>query len=131
MLDAENIKMASQSSGSPREASQSGVSLPKPVADYVVAKNAHDPDAVARAFVAGGVVHDEGKVHRGQSEIVEWARDAMNRYRMTMTPLSVDGKDGKSLLTARVEGNFPGSPIELKFSFELSGEGIRSLKVGA
>jgi len=122
--------MTVQSGGSPREASQSGVPLPKPVADYVAATNAHDPDAIARAFAADGVVHDESKVHRGQAEIAGWARDTMNRYRMTVTPVSVTGKDGKSVLTARVEGDFPGSPIDLKFNFELGEDGIRSLKVG-
>jgi hypothetical protein len=131
MLDAEKIKMASRSDGSQREVPQPGVSLPKTIAAYVAAKNAHDPDAVARAFAAGGIVHDEGKIHRGQAEIAEWARDAMKRYSMTMSPLSVTGQDGKTVLTARVEGNFPGSPIDLNFNFELGRDGIQSLKVGA
>lgn len=105
--------------------------MPKTIAVYVAAKNAHNPDAVARAFATDGIVHDEGKIHRGQAEIAEWARDAMNRYRMTMSPLSVTGKEGKTVLMARVEGNFPGSPIDLNFNFLLGQDGIRSLKVGA
>lgn len=122
--------MAPQSNGSQRDISQPDGSLPKPIVAYVAAKNAHDPDAVAQAFAADGIVFDEGKVHRGTAEIAEWARAAMNRYRMTMSPLSVTGKDGKTVLTARVEGTFPGSPIELNFNFELGEGGIRSLKIG-
>lgn len=123
--------MASRSNGLQGRSSQPGISLPEPIADYVSAKNAHDPDAVAQAFAADGIVYDEGKVHRGTVEIAEWARAAMNRYRMTMSPLSVTGTEEKTVLTARVEGNFPGSPIELNFNFELGQDGIRSLKIGA
>ncbi|HWK94700.1 MAG TPA: nuclear transport factor 2 family protein [Pseudolabrys sp.] len=130
MLDAEKIKMAFQSNSSEREVPQPDISLPQTIAAYVAAKNAHDPDAVAQTFAADGIAYDEGKIHRGRAEIAEWARDAMNRYRMTMSPLSVTGKEGKTVLTARVEGNFPGSPIELNFKFELGEDGIRSLKVG-
>jgi len=54
----------------------------------------------------------------------------VNKYRMTMTPLSAAEKDGKAVVKARVEGTFPGSPIELTFNFEIGDGAIKSLKVG-
>jgi hypothetical protein len=106
------------------------VSLPKGIAAYIAGTNAHEPDAIAQAFAEDGIVHDEGKVQRGRAAITEWARDTVNKYRMTMTPLSTAEKDGKAVVKARVEGTFPGSPIELTFNFELGDGAIKSLKVG-
>ena len=130
MLDAEITEMASQSIVAQGRSDPPDISLPEPIAVYVSAKNSHDPDAVAKAFAADGIVYDEGKIHRGRAEIVQWARDAMNRYRMTMAPLSLTSQNGKTVMKARVEGTFPGSPIELNFNFELGEDGIRSLKIG-
>ncbi|MGH6725997.1 MAG: nuclear transport factor 2 family protein [Pseudolabrys sp.] len=106
------------------------VSLPKAVEAYFAGTNAHEPDAIAQVFAANGLVHDEAKVHRGRAAIADWARDTVTRYRMTITPLSATAKDGKIVVKAKVEGTFPGSPIELTFNFELDGEAIKSLKVG-
>jgi hypothetical protein len=106
------------------------VSLPKAVDAYIDGTNAHEPVLIAQAFAEDGVVHDEAKVHRGRAAITEWARDTVNKYRMTMTPLSAAEKDGKAVVKARVEGTFPGSPIELTFNFEIGDGAIKSLKVG-
>lgn len=105
------------------------VSLPKGVDAYVDGTNAHDSAAITKAFADDGSVHDEGKVHRGRAEIAVWARDTVNRYRMTMTPLSSSGEE-KVVLKARVEGTFPGSPADLTFTFEIGDDAIKSLKVG-
>jgi nuclear transport factor 2 (NTF2) superfamily protein len=89
------------------------VTLPKAVRAYFDGTNVHDAEAIAQAFTADGVVHDEHKVHRGRAAIGVWARDTVGRYRMTTTA-----------------GTFPGSPIELTFRFELGDGAIRSLKIG-
>jgi len=107
------------------------VSLPKAVEAYIAAKNAHDPEAAAQTFAEDGIVHDEAKVHRGRAEIAAWTSDTVEKYRMTMTPLSATERGGKTVVIAKVEGTFPGSPIDLTFNFELGDDGIRSLKVGA
>lgn len=106
------------------------VSLPKGVEAYIDGTNAHDPEAITKAFAEDGIVHDEGKVHRGRAEIGAWAHDTVDRYRMTVTPLSSSGQDGKLSVKARVEGTFPGSPAELTFNFEIGNGAIKSLKVG-
>jgi len=106
------------------------LSLHKAISDYFAASNAHDANAVARAFTADGVVHDEGGTHRGRDAIRAWATETIRKYRMTLTPLGVSGGDRSADVNTKVSGTFPGSPIELTFDFELGDEGIRSLKIG-
>ena len=106
------------------------ISLPKAVRAYFNGSNAHYADAIAEAFAADGVVHDEHKTHSGRAAIAAWARETIDKYRTTMTPLSVSESDGTAMVRAKVSGTFPGSPIELTFRFELGESGIRSLKIG-
>jgi len=107
------------------------VSLPKAVAAYVAATNAHDAKAIAAAFAEAGIIHDEGKVHRGRPRIAAWAEDTVAKYRMTMTPLAAAELGKSTVVKARISGTFPGSPLELTFNFVTSVNGIDELKVGA
>jgi hypothetical protein len=43
-------------------------------------------------------------------------------------PLACEQKDGK-VVTCRLTGNFPGSPVNLRFFFGLEGDKIASLEV--
>jgi hypothetical protein len=106
------------------------ISLPKAVEAYFDASNAQDADAMAKAFAANAIVYDEGKMHRGRAEIGVWARDTIRKYQTALTPLGINGDDGSAAVRTKVSGTFPGSPIELTFNFEISDEGISSLKIG-
>ncbi len=44
-------------------------------------------------------------------------------------PLASAQKDDKTIVTNRLTGNFPGSPIELQFIFGLDGNKIASLEI--
>jgi hypothetical protein len=46
-----------------------------------------------------------------------------------MEPLALTRKSGKTIVTNRLTGDFPGSPIELRFIFELAGDKIASLEI--
>lgn len=106
-------------------------SLPSPIAAYVEASNAQDGDRVAACFDIDATVHDEGAVRRGTAEIAAWARESAERYGAIMEPQSLDEADGQYSLQATVRGNFPGSPVTLRFAFELASDRIRSLEIGA
>jgi uncharacterized protein (TIGR02246 family) len=106
------------------------VPLPKPVDAYFSASNAHDAAAIARAFATDGIVHDEGKVHRGRAAITAWALETIEKYRTQVVPLAVSSAGDTAAVTAKVSGTFPGSPIELTFNFESGNGGIKSLKIG-
>ena len=51
------------------------------------------------------------------------------RREHTIEPLASVQKDGKTIVTNRLTGNFPGSPIELEFVFTLAGDKIVSLEI--
>ena len=104
------------------------LNLPKPVAAYFIADEA-DGEAVARCFTDDAVVKDEGHIYNGRMAIKKWKEDASAKYVYTSEPLACEKKDGKVVITCRLTGNFPGSPVDLRFFFELAGEKIASLEV--
>ncbi|MBK8158234.1 MAG: nuclear transport factor 2 family protein [Rhodospirillaceae bacterium] len=107
------------------------IDLPQPIAAYVAADNADDADAIAACFAADAVVRDEGHVHEGRQAIVAWKAAAKRKYQYTSEPLTCITRDGKTVLTNRVTGNFPNSPIDLTFVFTIADGKITQLKIGA
>jgi len=104
--------------------------LPEPLSGYFAAANAHDPDRVADCFAADAVVHDEGLDIRGRDAIRAWAETTSRKYHHRTDPSAVEEVAGRTVVTARVTGNFPGSPIDLRFHFKLAGRQIAGLEIG-
>lgn len=105
------------------------MNLPKVVSELVKAQNEFDSTAYVNCFTETAVVHDEGKVHTGRIEIKQWIAASNEKYKSTMNPLDFQQKGTSGVLVTEVSGTFPGSPITLKFHFEIVGELIQSLKV--
>jgi ketosteroid isomerase-like protein len=103
--------------------------LPKPIATYVVGANAQDINAVVACFSEGAVVHDEGHTRQGIPAIRQWAEEVRKKYRPTLEVINVAEMDGKMILTCRVSGNFPGSPVELRYVFVLDRGKIAQLEI--
>ena len=102
--------------------------LPKPVAAYFAADRA-DGEAVSRCFAENAVVKDEGRTYNGRAAIKKWREEASAKYEYTCEPLAGEDKDGKIIVTCRLIGNFPGSPVDLRFAFELVDKQIVSLEI--
>lgn len=107
------------------------ISLPPPIAAYFSADAAGDADAVARCFTDRGVVRDEGQSHSGQEAIREWRRSASAIYAYAVEPVDVAEDCTQIVVTGRVAGTFPGSPILLRYRFDLAGPLIATLDIGA
>jgi len=107
---------------------QKSLNLPKPVAAYFVADKA-DSESLSRCFTENAVVKDEGHVHKGRAAIKKWKADASKKYQYTSEPFACEEKDGKTIVTSRLTGNFPGSPVDLRFVFELEGDKIAALGI--
>jgi len=90
------------------------IDLPTPIAQYIAAENRGDAAAMAHCFAEDAVVRDEKQTMKGLARI---------------EPLASVTKDDKIIVTNRLTGNFPGSPIELQFIFELDGDKIGSLEI--
>lgn len=105
------------------------VNLPVPVAIYFAAENQGHTEIVAQCFAPNAVVRDEGKTIEGLAAIKQWEAETRKKYEHTVEPLGFAQKDGKAVVTNRVTGNFPGSPIELEFVFTLDGDKIAALEI--
>jgi hypothetical protein len=105
------------------------VDLPTPIAIYIDAENRGDTEALARCFAEDAVVRDEGETIEDLAAIKQWKAETKRKYQHTIEPFASAQKDGKTIVTNRLAGNFPGSPIELEFVFELDGDKIASLEI--
>jgi len=103
--------------------------LPEPIRLYIVGENTGDADLFGQCFAEGAAVRDENETHRGLAEIKKWKAETKKKYQHTVDPLSVSEKDGRFIVTNRLTGNFPGSPIELDFVFAIQGGKIVSLEI--
>ena len=105
--------------------------LPEPIAAYFAADQHQNADAVARCFTAHAVVKDEGRTHAGVDAIKAWKAAASTQYTYTTEPFALEHSDGHPVVTSRVEGNFPGSPVDLRYRFRLERGLIASLEISA
>ena len=103
--------------------------LPEPIKLYIAGENTGDANLFGQCFAEGAAVRDENKTHRGLAEIQKWKAETKKKYQHTVDPLSVSEKDGRFIVTNRLTGNFPGSPIDFEFVFTLDGDKIVSLEI--
>jgi len=67
-------------------------------------------------------------VHGGRGhQRVETAGKA--KYEYTSEPLSLRQQGDRTVVTGRLTGNFPGSPVDLRFAFRLERGRIASLEI--
>jgi len=102
--------------------------LPEPIAAYFNADRL-DGEAVARCFTKQAIVKDEGHTHSGPAAIKAWKVEASAKYSYTSEPYAVEQKDGRYIVTSRLTGNFPGSPVHLRLVFQLERGKIAFLEI--
>jgi len=105
------------------------MNLPKVLTDLIKAQNEFDAVTYANLFSETAEVFDEGKTHKGKIEIERWIDHSNKNYESVMKPLEYTEKGTTSILTAECSGKFPGSPITLKFHFDIVDDQIQHLKV--
>lgn len=92
---------------------------PAAVRAYLTLTNGDDHESALVAFAENAEVTDDGHTYRGTTEIRNWLTGTASAFTYTSTPLTAHTKDDKTTVTCRVEGNFPGSPINLDYHFRL------------
>jgi hypothetical protein len=98
---------------------------------YFERANSFDAEGASAAFAPDAVVHDENRDHVGTDAIRDWLRDTMKRYSTQLQPESVTPAGNATIVLTRVSGTFPGSPIALRFSFQLANGLIARLEIAA
>jgi uncharacterized protein (TIGR02246 family) len=104
--------------------------LPDAIASYYAAQAADDFEALARCFAPDGTVGDEGHSRQGRAAIAAWMAEAKGKYHHRTEILGASERDGAHVVTVRVSGQFPNSPVTLEQRFRLAGGAIRSLEIG-
>jgi len=66
---------------------------------------------------------------KGLAAIQRWKTETKQKYRHAVEPFAAVQKDGKTVVTVRLAGESPGSPIELQFVIGLEGDRISSLEI--
>ena len=102
--------------------------LPKPIVAYFTADKG-DSEAISQCFAENAVVKDEGHTYKGRAAIKEWKTSASTKYQYTIKLFACEQKNGKTVVTGRLTGNFPGSPTNLRFFFGVEGDKIASLEI--
>jgi len=104
------------------------LNLPQPVAAYFTADKS-DGNAVSQCFTENAVVIDEGRTYAGRAAIKQWKTDSSRKYQYTSEPIISEERDGRTVVTSHLVGNFPGSPVDLRYFFKLEGDKISALEI--
>jgi hypothetical protein len=106
------------------------INLPKPIAAYFAA-DSRDGHAIAECFTGQAVVKDEGRTYIGHAAIRKWKAESSAKYNYTSEPIAVEDQNSKTIVTSHLVGDFPGSPVDLRYFFVLEGDKIGSLEIVA
>lgn len=101
------------------------VFAPRVIDAYFRAIADDDTDALVACFTDDAEVSDEGSVHRGPEEIRAWRERTRSAYLYTADVLRAERDGDRYVITTRLSGDFPGSPVEVPYHFTLR-EGLFS-----
>lgn len=110
------------------------ISPPAIISEYLAAADRGDVDAVVACFTEDAVVVDEDQEFRGPARIRRWRETLATAYTYTVEVRGtaalgeVDGVDRYEVYS-HLEGNFPGSTVDLTNRFGLRAGRIASLEI--
>lgn len=87
-------------------------------------------DSVAELFAPDARVVDEGIEYQGRDAIRGWLNKAASEYTYTSTLLGQQSVgDGRWVVLSRLEGNFPGGVVDLRYRVAVAGDQIVDLVI--
>lgn len=105
------------------------IELPGPIARYFAADKRSDATAIANIFTDDAIVQDERRTYAGRDAIQQWKIASSGKYTYTVDPFAIADEAGVTVITARLVGDFPGSPIDLRYRFSLDNDRIAGLEI--
>ncbi|AQZ82865.1 SnoaL-like domain protein [Acinetobacter calcoaceticus] len=103
--------------------------IPEVVSAYFNADQANDVDALNQIFSDSAIVEDENSLYRGIVEIRTWWLAMKEKYQYFLELIEVSNTDHISTVLTQVSGNFPNSPVKLKFQFTLENGKVVKLRI--
>ena len=95
------------------------IPMPLPVQQCFQSEAYDDTCPMADCFTPDAVVTDERRTHKGRDAIRAWTAESKATTKYQVTRVSTDPDGDGVLVLGRVEGDFPGSPVMLRYQFEL------------
>ena len=105
------------------------IPMPPPVQLYFQSEAYQDTLRLAECFTPDAVVTDERRTHQGLDAIRAWKAGSKAATKYQVTPVSAEPDGGRLVVVGRVEGEFPGSPVMLRYLFDLDGDRISALEI--
>lgn len=104
--------------------------LPVTIRAYLAAHGAGEADAALRTFTPDAVVVDDGTTYRGRTEVRRFLGRAGAGFTFTTTLVGAERvDDARWVATQRLEGDFPGRVVELRYRFALADDLIAELVI--
>jgi ketosteroid isomerase-like protein len=104
--------------------------IPDAIDRYLTSADDGDLDTLVACFTEDAVVTDDGVTRHGRAEIRQWRDELASGFEYTVTVLASEPTGADTyLVTTRVAGNFPGSPVDLRYVFTMSGDLISELVI--
>ena len=104
-------------------------SLPESIAQYLACANRFDAAGAISWFTSDAIVRDEQKDHVGLPAIERWIAESSASAQPQAAPTQVEVRGASVQMTGRVTGNFPGSPLDLDYTFLLQDGKISRLTI--
>ena len=104
--------------------------LPASIRGFLAAHVARDADSALRAFTPTAVVVDDGATYRGTDAIRRFLSEAGAEFSCTTDLVGAQRIDGAHwVVTNRLEGDFPGGVVDLRYRFAMDGDLIAELVI--
>ena len=104
--------------------------LPATIQTYLTAHAAGEAAVAAGVFTPDAVVVDDGHTYRGSSEVLDFLNKAGGEYSYTTELIGAEHVDDQHWVAInRLEGDFPGGLVDLRYRFALDGERIAELVI--
>jgi hypothetical protein len=93
--------------------------IKKTISDFVTAINEHNTDAFLSVFTESAVITDEENEYQGIAAIKEWNAEKNIGANITLNPIEITERNGKTILTAEVDGSFDKTGLPDPFLMDL------------
>ena len=104
--------------------------VPAVIDRYFRAHDRRDTDAALSTFAANATVVDDGERYIGPDRIRDWLANSSTEFSYTRTCTGADAVAADTwLVTNRLEGDFPGGVVDLRYRFVLADGLISELEI--
>lgn len=104
--------------------------MPAAIRTYLAAHAAGEADDAVRVFAPDAVVVDEGHTYRGTEEVLRFLSKAGSEFTYTTDLIGAERiDDARWVAVQRLEGDFPGGVVDLRFRFAMRDDLIGELVI--